>query len=76
MSLARVREIERERVVALSANAELHSAFTGIDPDRWQSSRTTLWRSRPPASVAGRVFDVEYLAHPRGAAAAVPGPAR
>jgi hypothetical protein len=67
VTLARLGEIERERAVALAQDPALHSAFTGIDPAGWRLLRTTLWRGRPPATVAGRVFDVEYLARSRQA---------
>jgi hypothetical protein len=71
VTLARLGEIEHERVDELAQEPALHSAFTGVDPEGWQLMRMTLWRSRPPASVTGRVFDVEYLARSRQPAGSV-----
>lgn len=70
VTLGRLGEIERERAGVLVQDPSLHSAFTGIDPAGWQLLRTTLWRSRPPVTVTGRVFDVEYLARSRQPATA------
>jgi hypothetical protein len=65
ITLAQLEPIERAQAGVLATVPDVHSVSIGVDPDRWQLLRTTLWRSKPPASVAGRVFEVAYLARSR-----------
>jgi hypothetical protein len=44
----------------------LQTAFVGLDPEKWQLMRVSLWADRP-VQAAGRVLDVAYLSRSRRA---------
>ena len=63
VDLAQVLETERKASAALVSNGDLHTAFVGLDPERWELMRISLWLGRPER-VDGRIFDVGYLSRP------------
>ena len=60
VDLAQVRAQEAASLDGLAGEPGLQTAFVGLDPEKWQLVRVSLWTERP-ARATGRVFDVAFL---------------
>ncbi len=64
VDLAALRDTELARLGELAGRAGLQTAYIGLDTEKWQLMRVSLWLDRP-THAAGRVFEVAYLSRPR-----------
>lgn len=70
VDLEKLCEQELATLGALAREPGLQTAYVGLDPEKWQLMRLSLWTDRA-VQLAGRVLDVAYLSRTRRAATAL-----